>query len=216
MAGATVALLVAIASSCTISPSTSSDSSIGFTATSPSSGPTSTEPFVDELMKECPVSALRAIDALVTVEAESDTLAPVEPAIGGSAVASVRVTQVHWRSPLVDVEEGDVFEGLVYVLDATVEQWGFDDEWLAGESSLVTGLAKNQIREVDVPWELPSVLVDDDGSLRFPVSCFTARFQELARRVNRPADLSLYVDLLNGVAPVLGAAHAIDDELPGM
>lgn len=166
-------------------------------------------------MKECPLSAITAIDALVAVVPGSSSPVPVEPAIGGSAVASVRVTQVLWRSPRVDIEEEDVFDGLVYAHSTTAAQLGFDDEWLAGESPLITGLVKNQIREVDVPWELPSVLVADDGSLRFPVPCLTM-LQELATRVNRPADLNLYVDLLNVVPAVLEAARAIDDELPGM
>ena len=217
MACATLALAVAIAGSCSSSSEGSPGSSDGSTPTTSRPAAANTaETAVVEQMKECPLSSLTAIDALVAVVAESSALEPVEPAIGGSAVASVRVTQVLWRSPQVDIDDDDVFDGLVYAPSTTAAQWGFDDEWLAGEGPLITGLARNQTREVDVQWELPSVLVDDDGSLRFPVPCFTTRFQELATRANRPGDLSLYVDLLNGEPTVLEAARAIDDELPGM
>ena len=208
----TMALLVAGSVSCTTSSNADPDSSgEAVPTTSPPNAATTTEFSIEEPMKECPLSSLTAIDALVTVVANSNTLVPVEPAIGGSAVASVRVTQVLWPT-LSEIEEGDVFDGLIYAHSTTAAQWGFDDEWLEGETRLVTGLARNQIREVDVPWELPSVLVGDDGSLRFPIPCFTTGFQQLADRVNRPADLSLYVDLLEGAPPVLEAAEAIDDE----
>ena len=185
-------------------------------STSKTTNAATAESALAERQKDCPLQSLTAIDSLVAVTAAANTLRQVEPPIGGSVVASVRVDRVFWQNPNVNINinVGDVFDGLVYAHSTTAADWGFDEQWLSGNSSLVTGLATNQIREVAVPWEFESVLVHD-ASLAFPVPCFTARFQELARRTNRTADLALYVDLLTGVEPVQEAANAIDDELPG-
>lgn len=168
-----------------------------------------------ERTKDCPIRSLTAIDALVSIVPADSTLTPIDPPIGGSAVAPVRVEEVLWAVADAGVGRGDSFDGLVYAHSTTAAEWGFDDVWLAGSTPLIAGLARNQIRQVDVPWEFATVLQEDDGSLRFPIGCFTERFEELARRTNRPATLDLYVDLLKGEPQVVEQAHAIDDALPG-
>lgn len=127
---------------------------------------TTVEPGVAETAKDCPLRSLTAIDALVAVTPAANTLQPVEPAIGGSVVASVRVDEVLWQMSNVNLHVGDVFDGLVYAHSTTADDWGFDDEWLSGETPLVTGLSRNQIRQVDVPWEFESAFVNNDGSIK--------------------------------------------------
>lgn len=190
------------------------------------------EPVEVSINKDCPLRSLTVIDAMVTVVPAERELTAVTPPIGQSVVSSVRVAEVLWQKPWADIQVGDEFDGLVYAHSTTPEQWGFDDDWLAGDEPLITGLSSNLIREVDVAWEFQSLLVENDATLRFPVDCFTGRFGELSSRTGRAADLSLYLDLLVQKAelgecrqsqvaescvpgPVLGAAQAIDAELPG-
>ncbi len=190
------------------------------------------EPPAVEIPKDCPLGSLTALEAMVVVQSAQREFTQVVPSIGQSVVSSVRVVEVLWKRPEIELATGDIFDGLVYAHSSTPQQWGFDDEWLAGEERLVTGLSSNQIREVDVAWELASVLVARDGTLRFPVECFDSRFDELSTRTQRRADLDLYLDLLvddqefrdcrqqpaaESCVPglVLAAALGIDDELPG-
>ncbi len=180
-----------------------------------STSPSATEDAAVERTKDCPIRSLTAIDALVSIVPASSTLTPIDPPIGGSAVASVRVEKVLWAGPDAGVGRGDSFDGLVYAHSTTAADWGFDDAWLAGSTPLIAGLARNQIRQVDVPWEFETVLQEGDGSLRFPMGCFTERFEDLARRTNRPATVDLYIDLLKGEPQVVEQAHEIDDALPG-
>ncbi len=199
----------------------------------PASNPvTATQPIVLEVMKDCPLRALTAIEAIVGIESTKQQFSQVNPPIGQSVVSSVRVVEVLWQRPHTDLAAGVTFDGLVYAHSTTPEQWGFDGQWLMGDDLLITGLSANQIRDVDVNWEFQSVLVETDGTLRFPVECFDRRFAELSTRTERSGDLDLYLDLLvedqefrdcqqnqAGEAcvpgPVLAAAQQIDDELPG-
>ncbi len=185
---------------------------------------------VFEVMKECPVSSLTTVVAIVEVS-PAGTFEEVHMSESDrSLLADVRVDRVVWARPEVDVAEGDPLIGMFY-LDDTVRQDAEIDEWLAGGAPRLVTLYPTSFRQFTAPFELWPISGIGSSTLDFRGTCVQDRFAQLAALAQRPAELDLYVELLAEheawlecgrsstscvPGPVLAVGFAIDESLPGM